>query len=42
MKRGDAVFWKKDEWHEFSSSEGISAIDIESEMLNPDSLMTRL
>ncbi|PLR69076.1 hypothetical protein [Bacillus sp. UMB0893] len=42
VKTGDAVFCKKEEWHELSSSEGITAIDIESEMLNPNSLMTRL
>jgi quercetin dioxygenase-like cupin family protein len=37
---GDAVFWDKDEWHETKTSNGLTAIVIESEELNPSSYMT--
>ncbi|MEC5425288.1 cupin [Virgibacillus sp. C22-A2] len=37
---GDAVFWNKDEWHETKTSVGLTAIVIESEVLNPSSIMT--
>jgi quercetin dioxygenase-like cupin family protein len=36
---GDAVFWKKDEWHETKTDTGLTAIVIESEELNPSSFM---
>ncbi|MEI4770863.1 cupin [Psychrobacillus sp. FJAT-51614] len=37
---GDAVFWKKDEWHETKSEIGLTAIVIESEELNPALFMS--
>ncbi|KHF39350.1 cupin [Halalkalibacter okhensis] len=37
---GDAVFWKKDEWHETKTDTGLTAIVIESEELNPLSFMS--
>ncbi|PAV29677.1 cupin [Virgibacillus profundi] len=35
VKKGDAVFWKKGEWHETVSEHGLTAIVIEGEELNP-------
>ena len=32
---GDAVFWLKDEWHETKTATGLTAIVIESEVLDP-------
>ncbi|MBE1554173.1 cupin [Sporosarcina limicola] len=40
VKKGDVVFWKKGEWHETTTDMGLTAIVIESEELNPSSLMT--
>lgn len=40
VQAGDAVFWEKDERHETISSEGLTAIVIESEELSPSSYMT--
>ena len=39
VQAGDAVFWKKDEWHETITNKGLTAIVIESEELNPSSYM---
>ncbi|MGM7702361.1 cupin domain-containing protein [Pseudalkalibacillus sp. Hm43] len=39
VKAGDAVFWKKDEWHETKTETGLTAIVIESEELDPSSFM---
>ncbi|GAB3792373.1 hypothetical protein [Virgibacillus kimchii] len=36
---GDAVFWEKDEWHETKTDTGLTAIVIESEVLEPSSFM---
>lgn len=36
---GDAVFWKKGEWHETKSENGMTAIVIESEELEPELFM---
>ncbi|RLQ89828.1 cupin [Planomicrobium sp. Y74] len=36
---GDAVFWVKGEWHETKSENGLTAIVIESEELEPSSFM---
>lgn len=36
---GDAVFWKKDEWHETKTSAGLTAIVIESEALDPSTFL---
>lgn len=36
---GDAVFWGKDEWHETKTANGLTAIVIESEELNPSAFM---
>lgn len=35
VQSGDAVFWKKDEWHETKTETGLMAIVIESEELSP-------
>lgn len=40
VEAGDAVFWKKDEWHETKTKNGLTAIVVESEELNPSSCMT--
>ncbi|UFT99741.1 cupin [Radiobacillus kanasensis] len=39
VQSGDAVFWKKGEWHETKTDIGLTAIVIESEDLNPASFM---
>jgi quercetin dioxygenase-like cupin family protein len=39
VRSGDAVFWKKGEWHETKTDKGLTAIVIESEELNPSSFM---
>lgn len=39
VQPGDAVFWEKDEWHETKSENGLIAIVIESEELNPSTYM---
>lgn len=39
VQSGDAVFWKKDEWHETKTDTGLTAIVIESEELCPSSFM---
>ena len=39
IQPGDAVFWEKDEWHETTSENGLTAIVIESIELNPLSFM---
>ena len=36
---GCAVFWDKDEWHESGTDQGMTAIVIESEMINPAEFM---
>ncbi|MED4018729.1 cupin [Sutcliffiella cohnii] len=38
---GDAVFWKKDEWHETKTDVGLTAIVIESGELNPGLFMPK-
>ncbi len=40
VKTGDAVFWIKGEYHETSTNGGLTAIIIESEVLEPASFMT--
>ncbi len=40
VKTGEAVFWIKGEYHETSTNGGLTAIIIESEMLEPASFMT--
>lgn len=40
VEAGDAVFWEKDEWHETKTTNGLTAIVIESEELTPSSFMT--
>ncbi len=40
IQAGDAVFWKKDEWHETKTDSGLTAIVIESEELNPSLFMS--
>lgn len=40
VQSGDAVFWKKDEWHETKTDKGLTAIVIESEQLSPSTFMT--
>jgi hypothetical protein len=39
IKAGEAVFWAKDEFHETRTDSGLTAIVIESEVLNPSSFM---
>ena len=39
VQPGDAVFWEKNEWHETKSENGLTAIVIESQELNPSSFM---
>lgn len=39
VQSGDAVFWRKHEWHETKSDIGLTAIVIESEELNPSLFM---
>lgn len=39
VQSGDAIFWEKDEWHETKTNIGLTAIVIESEVLNPSLLM---
>ena len=39
VQAGDAVFWEKDEWHETKTTEGLTAIVIESIELNPSLFM---
>jgi quercetin dioxygenase-like cupin family protein len=39
VQSGDAVFWKKDEWHETKSEKGLTAIVIEGTALNPSLYM---
>jgi quercetin dioxygenase-like cupin family protein len=41
VQPGDAVFWEKDEWHETKSTNGLTAIVIESEELNPTAFMPK-
>ncbi|OEH94156.1 cupin domain-containing protein [Bacillus solimangrovi] len=40
VQSGDAVFWKKGEWHETKTGQGLTAIVIESEQLDPSSFMS--
>lgn len=39
VEAGDAVFWKKDEWHESKTETGMTAIVLESETLDPSPYM---
>lgn len=39
VESGDAVFWVKGEWHETKSKNGLTAIVIESEELEPSLFM---
>ncbi|MCZ8537081.1 cupin domain-containing protein [Paenisporosarcina quisquiliarum] len=39
VQAGEAVFWEKDEWHETKTTEGLTAIVIESFELNPSLFM---
>jgi hypothetical protein len=41
VQPGNAVFWEKDEWHETKTEQGLTAIVIESEELNPAAFMPR-
>ena len=36
---GEAVFWKKGEWHETKTAKGLTAIVIEGEMVTPEHLL---
>ncbi|MCL6442223.1 MAG: cupin domain-containing protein [Alicyclobacillus sp.] len=36
---GDAVFWRKGEWHETKTEHGLMAIVVESDELNPAQFM---
>lgn len=36
---GVAVYWEKDEWHETKTEQGMTALVIESDELNPSSYM---
>jgi mannose-6-phosphate isomerase-like protein (cupin superfamily) len=38
VKSGEAVYWRKDEWHETKTEVGLTAIVIESEELDPSSM----
>ncbi|MFZ3579730.1 cupin [Virgibacillus sp. DJP39] len=40
VQLGDAIFWKKDEWHETKTDKGLTAIVVESEELNPSLFMS--
>lgn len=35
VKSGDVIFWEKDEWHETTTENGLTAIVIEGEELEP-------
>jgi quercetin dioxygenase-like cupin family protein len=39
VKSGDAVFWKKGEWHETTIEKGLTAFIIECEKLTPSLLL---
>jgi quercetin dioxygenase-like cupin family protein len=39
VKKGDAVFWEKGEWHETKTEKDLTAIVIESETLKPEEYM---
>ncbi len=39
VHRGDAVYWKKGEWHETKTDTGLTAIVIESEAIDISSFM---
>ncbi|KJL05943.1 MULTISPECIES: cupin domain-containing protein [Priestia] len=41
IKRGEAALWGKGEWHSSGSEEGMTAIVIQSEELNPEAFMER-
>ncbi|MFD2042976.1 cupin [Ornithinibacillus salinisoli] len=41
VQQGDAVFWQSEEWHETKSSNGLTAIVIESKDLNPSDFMPK-
>lgn len=40
VRAGDAVFWRKDEWHETKADLGLTAIVLQSEELNPATFMS--
>ncbi len=40
VKSGEAVYWEKDEWHETKTEDGLTAIVIESEELDPLAMMS--
>ncbi|MFD1849866.1 cupin domain-containing protein [Oceanobacillus bengalensis] len=40
VKKGDAVFWEKDEWHETLTNFGLTAMVIEGDGLDPSRFMT--
>ncbi|MBX0356971.1 cupin [Halobacillus sp. Nhm2S1] len=40
VERSDAVYWRKDEWHETKTETGLTAIVIESEELDVSALAT--
>lgn len=42
IQSGQAVFWKKGEWHETTTTNKLTAIVIESSPLNPDQFLTQL
>lgn len=39
VQSGDAVYWQKDEWHKTKTDNGLTALVIESEGLNPATFM---
>lgn len=41
VQPGDAVFWKKDEWHETKTEKGLTALVVESKELNPSLFMDK-
>jgi quercetin dioxygenase-like cupin family protein len=42
INAGQAVYWKRGEWHETSTDSGMMAIVIESEELDPSQFMTEV
>ncbi|MUV37648.1 hypothetical protein JNUCC1_01454 [Lentibacillus sp. JNUCC-1] len=40
VQAGEAVFWGEDEWHETKTDQGLTAIVIESDGLDPGAMMS--
>ena len=38
FKSGEAVYWEKDEWHEINTEDGLTVMEIESEVLDPTAM----